>query len=474
LEITEEHDLEKYDRWARVSTDYQGELPQGLVTLRRVWLRPWTYNRFKKNDPETYEYLKAVYPEGAKVTLINDKIAKCEPEILDDHWTFTQSPLSSHIHAEPIGAPLAPIQELRNELVVLKLQTIEYGIPETFADPSIFDFEKYEEHKASPGAIYPVKQANAGQPLESSFVTLKTATYPKEATDFQKELDADGQFVTGAFPSIYGGSMPSASKTAAEYQMSRNQALQRLQTTWKVVSRFWAKMMDKSVRSFVANMTQDERFTVKKGKSYINVYIRQSELKGRVGQAEPEIANTFPLSWMQKRDVLLELMQLNNEFINEALFHPENTGLLSQYMGFKDFYIPGDDDRTKQLLEIQALLETEPMEIPPAAPTMENPEPQPILQSTIPVDPEMDKHQIEYETCTAWMVSEVGLDAKETNPAGYANVRAHASEHLYFWQMQQQAEMEAEAQQENANGSKGSKKDGDGSEQKAFSKSGKE
>lgn len=473
IDVSTEIDSEKYERWARSSSDYQGEDIIDLVTLRRVWLRSWTFCRFKKDKPEVYDWLMANVPDGCKITLVNDKVARVESEDLDEHWTFTQNPLASHIHAEPLGAPLIPIQEMRNELVVLKLQTVEYGIPETFADPQVLDFATYNKHEAGPGSIIPAK-APAGGTLDSGFATLKTATFPKEANDFQQSLDSDGQFVTGAFPSIYGGSMPSASKTAAEYQMSRNQALQRLQTTWKLLSHFWAKVMDKSVRSFVSHMTQDERFTEKQGKSYINVYIRQNEMQGRVGTAEPELAQTFPMSWMQKKDLLVQMMQLNNEYINQALFHPQNTGLLAEYLGFRDFYIPGDDARTKQLLEIQDLLNNEPIENPEAMATQENPDlppmegqaaPQPFIP-TVQVDPEIDDHQVEFDTCVAWMNSEIGLDAKETNPAGFMNVRMHALQHLQFVQMmqQQQAEAEAEMEQQNKKNKDGGNKNPEGLE----------
>lgn len=476
LEVTEEYDLERYDRWARTSTDYNGELPQGLVTLRRIWLRPWTFNAFKKNQPEVYEYLRANFPSGAKVTFVNEKVARIEDENLDDHWTFTKSPLSSHLHAEPLGAPLLPIQDMRNELVVLKLQTIEYGIPETFADPAVLDFDAYNNSETSPGMLFPAK-APAGQSLDSGFTTLQTANFPKEAVEFQKELDADGQFVTGAFPSIYGGSMPSASKTAAEYSMSRNQALQRLQTTWKIVSKFWAEIMDKSVNSFIANLTRDEQFAVKKGGSYINVYIRQAELQGRTGKAEPEIAQTFPMSWMQKKDLLTELMQLNNEYINEALFHPENASLVSQYMGFTDFFIPGEDSRTKQMIEIQKMLLEEPFEpvlemgmgmegmegqeqLPPMNEGGMAPMP-PQPQSSIPIDEMLDNHQAEFDACVAWLTSEIGLDAKETNPPGWMNVRLHAEAHFTVLQAQLAMQEEAEAEESEDNEGESNEEGGD-------------
>jgi hypothetical protein len=455
-EIGEESDLERYDRWARTSTDYAGDTSQGIVTISRVWLRPWTFNRFKKNEKEIYTYLRETFPDGIKISLVNDKIVKATAEKLDDHWTFTESPLSSHIHAEPLGAPLIPIQEMRNELVVLKLQTIEYGIPETFADPAVLDFEAYNKHEAAPGGIYPAKPL-AGQTLDQAFTTLKTATFPKEASEFQQSLDTDGQMLSGAMPSIYGGAMPSASKTAAEYQMSRNQALQRLQTTWKILSYFWAKVMDKSVRSFIDNLTQDEHFTKKQGGGFINVYIRRDEMRGRVGNAEPELAQTFPMSWMQKKDLLIQMMQLNNDYINQALFHPQNTGLLAEYLGLRDFHIPGDDSRTKQLLEIQELLQSEPMEMMPPdpmegeLPPMEQGMMQPTMQSSVQVDELLDEHEVELDTCLTWLRSDIGQEAKISNPAGWMNVRQHAEEHNFYHQQQLMAEQQAMAEEEGKN-----------------------
>ena len=42
----------------------------------------------------------------------------------------------------------------------------------------------------------------------------------------------------------------------------------------------------------------------------------------------------------------------------------------------------------------------------------------------------MDEHAVEFEECKRWANSEAGQSAKMTNPAGFANVRAHAEAHL--------------------------------------------
>jgi AICAR transformylase/IMP cyclohydrolase PurH len=46
------------------------------------------------------------------------------------------------------------------------------------------------------------------------------------------------------------------------------------------------------------------------------------------------------------------------------------------------------------------------------------------------VDLLLDDHAVEFEECKRWANSEAGQSAKMTNPAGFANVRAHAEAHL--------------------------------------------
>jgi hypothetical protein len=46
------------------------------------------------------------------------------------------------------------------------------------------------------------------------------------------------------------------------------------------------------------------------------------------------------------------------------------------------------------------------------------------------VDQLLDDHAVEFEECKRWANSEAGQAARMTNPAGFANVRAHAEAHL--------------------------------------------
>jgi hypothetical protein len=436
--ISESYDSESRQRWARTNRQYRGQEVEGLVTRSRMWLRPWAYNILGLADnAEKIESLKQQFPDGLYVVIINDNlIVEVLNDNLDDHWTATESPFGEHLHGEPSGSQLIPVQDMVNELMNLTLENIEFSIPETFADPAVLDFDTYKNSEARPGMVYPAK-APSGQNLSSGFHEIKTATLSQEVANFANRLDQAGQFVLGTYPTIYGGSLEGGSGTAREYELSRQQALQRLSTSWVIVKSWWAQVMTKAVRSFVKNMQSEaEKMVVPQGSSFINVWIRKADLQGSVANIEPETSENFPISWSQRRDVIMQLMGMKDEHIGSILQHPANAAMIKDIIGLQDMYLPGDDDRNKQLEEISELLAAEPI------PMGVNPETgQEEFQSSVSVDPDIDLHEVEAETCMAWLRSAVGTDARKTNPAGWMNVRSHMMEHQ---QIVQQRMMEAQ------------------------------
>lgn len=404
---------EKYDKWARSNTEYAGDSIAKRVTVRRAWLRPWAFNILDNNDA-LKKALKAKFPKGCCAIFCNDEFAEAYESVLDEHWTLTINPLATHIHAEALGEPVVQIQEMRNELINLMMQSIQYGIPETFADTAVLDFDKYRQVQAKVGQLYPVK-VRQGQNISESFHTLKAATYPEEAQEFLTQLDKDAQFVVGSFPSIYGGQQTGGSKTLGEYEMSRNQALQRLSTIWKMVNLWWTKVIHKAVKSFAANMEADEKMTEKAGFGFVSSWIRMDELKGKVGDVEPEASEQFPISWDQKRSLVYNLLSMNNPQLEGLLLNPTNASFIARILGGDDLVIPGEDDEDLQKQEIADMLHG------------------------IPVDTPMEivDHQVHAATCKAFLVSLEGQDTKKINPAGYAAVLEHFKAHVQALQGQQ-------------------------------------
>src|SRR5215471_2640000 len=420
-----------YETWGRLSPQYQGEYPINTVTVRNCWLRPAAFNVL---DEEDANELKKKYPNGAKVVLINDCFAEACNESLDDCWTLTYNPMSDYIHHDPLGLLLVSIQEITNDLVSLTLQTIEHGIPQTFADPAVLSFDAYRQQESIPGAIYEATP-KTGQAIGNAFYEVKTATLSQEVMPFATNIQSMAQLVSGALPSLFGGALE-GSETASQYSMSRAQALQRLQNVWKMFTIWWKQIFSKVIPMYIEECQEDERDVQRtKDGSFINVFIRKAEMEGKIGKVELEANENLPLTWAQQKDVLMQLLQAQNPEILNILGAPENLPLIREHIGLVDFFIPGEDVVEKTNDDIKQLLNSTPI------PSMDPMSGMPTEVPSVQVDPDYDTPQISFEIIRKWVISEAGRQAKVANPEGYRNVLLYGMEHKQL--MMQQAMQQA-------------------------------
>jgi len=412
-----------YGKWARTSTQYYGEQPTNVCTVRNAWLRPCAFEVLP--DKKDRDYLCKKFPDGVRCVFVNDIYVESENECLDDAWTLTYNPLSDYIHFDPLGLLLTSVQEITNDLTSLILQTIEHGIPQTFASPDTVNFDAYGQMEVSPGALVPTKPGG-GKQLQDAFYTVKTATLSGEVLPFTQQIQEAGQLVSGALPSLFGGSQPGGSKTAAQYSMSRAQAQQRLGTTWKMFNVWWKEIFGKAIPAYIKEIKDDEKFVQKDPSTggFMNVFIRKAELEGKIGSVELESSEELPATWGQKKDVIMQLLQSNNQEVMAAISSPENIPLLAQAIGLEDFEIPGEEDRQKQYEEIRLLLQSGPI------PMGMGPDGQPIEGPSVPIDPDVDNNGIEWDICRRWLVGPVGRQTKIDNRPGYDNVLYHGKAHL--------------------------------------------
>lgn len=413
-------DEERYDRWARNLVGNIGET--NMVTVRQRWLRSWALEEIESEVIR--EDLKKRFPNGVYFVQAGDNFITARDENLDDHWTISTSPTSPHLFAQALGKSLKSIQELTNELVTMTIDNIEHGTPMALVDSEVLNLKKYKESRVAPGAMYPVK-VPPGTNIANFIHETKPSTLSEEVRYFSGELKEFAQFASGAFPSIYGGVASGGSNTAKEYEMSRAQALQRLQISWRVISECWTEMIAKSVKDYLNHLSYDERFVKQHGSmGFINVWIRKSEMTGKIGEVIAETSETFPINSSQKRDTLMTLLDRQNPNVDAAIFHPENVTMVASLVGFPDLYIPGEDDRSKQLNEITLLLTGQPT---PAG--MDPMSGQPSFQPSVMPDMDIDDHAMHMSTIKAFLVSETGQQIKIENPMGYQNCLAHYKAH---------------------------------------------
>ena len=352
-----------WETYTKIPLQYFGEMPQNAANVACLWLRPWQF--FQLGNVDLAKHLMSLYPEGAYAIFVNNELMDIYPENMDDHWTISPNPMGTNLYMRALGENLATIQDIRAELVEIELQTAEYGIPETFADPRVLDFTKYGGSRAKPGMVTQAKPV-PGKTIADGFHTVKSAILSQEIDPLRQHIDNDAQFVSGAYPSVYGGPAQGGSKTAAEYQQSKAQALQRLGTIWKIISTFWADFQSRSAvekANVLKELGMDENFAKREGGGFVNVWIRQASLTGKIGRCEPESADQLPITWAARKDAMMQLMSLNNDAVLQVLAHPRNSGILKDAYGISDLYIPGEDSRLRQLEEFKDLSQGIPIPI---------------------------------------------------------------------------------------------------------------
>jgi len=469
-----------YARVSRLSVEqglpsiHPGDALMNLITFDRTWLRPWAF--YSIEDEKVRGELLTLFPDGCYVAFAGEAYCEARSESMDDHWRVLHALPGDGQNRPSVGDSLVQVQERYNVLSNMQAETYEYGIPPIYADPQVLDFDALANQVAEPAAHFPAR-ARPGQPLAAGFFQPAPARVPPDMVQHQQELIGPvSQFLTGLFPAVFGGNMEDV-KTASGYALARDQALGRLGLVWRRMKQFYADVILLGVDCFRKNRPDDAEIPLLGPDGVFDSRaIRIADLKGNIA-VHPEADETFPRLKSQQRGVLQQLFGINDPVIQRALTEPANLGYIKNVLGLTEMVIPGEDSRNKQLREIQQLLASPPIVVSLRASGVAHVEPQAhaatgsnvgatlgspgangaeasaggaspapttpsvaagadgggthtLVLSSVPVDQLLDDHAVEFEECKRWANSEAGQAAHMTNPAGFANVRAHAEAHL--------------------------------------------
>ncbi len=424
----------QYERLARLAQSQGGPLTEGgdynmnLITFQRTWLRPWAF--YQLEDKKLRDELLALFPDGCYVAFAGDTYCEARSENMDDHWRVLHAlPGDGSTGRPALGDALISVQERFNTLSNIQIETYEYGIPPIYADSEVLDFDALQSTTAEPGAHYPAR-AKPGQSLASGFYQPAPAQIPPDLAMHSANLMGPvAQFLTGAFPALFGGAMANTD-TAAGYSMARDQAMGRIGLVWRRMKFFHSDVMLLAVDCFRKNRPSDVETTLLgAGSAFESKWIRLADLKGNLF-SYPETDEQYPTLWSQQRAVLLQLLGSPDPQLQQILAHPENVALVKRLIGLEEIVIPDEEARTKQFREIAQLVVEQPLLHRDPKTGEET-----ILPSILP-DAFADDHAVELATCKRWFSSDSGQVAKIESPAGYANVRAHALLHQQFLRQQ--------------------------------------
>jgi hypothetical protein len=435
-----------YARVSRLSVEqglpsiHPGDALMNLITFDRTWLRPWAF--YAIEDLEVRGELLALFPDGCYVAFAGDAYCEARNESMDDHWRVLHALPGDGQNRPSVGDSLVQVQERYNVLSNMQAETYEYGIPPIYADPQVLDFDALSNQVAEPAAHFPAR-ARPGQPLSAGFFQPAAAQVPADMLRHQQDLIGPvSQFLTGLFPAIFGGNMEDV-KTASGYALARDQAMGRLGLVWRRTKQFYADVILLAVDCFRKNRPDDAEIPLLGPDGVFDSHvIRIADLKGNIC-VHPEADETFPRLKSQQRGVIQQLFSVNDPVIQKALVEPANLGYIKNVLGLAELVIPGEDSRNKQLREIQQLLLSAPIIVALHSSGAVHIDPAPgdvaaggdgaaasLVLPSVAVDTLLDDHAVEFEECKRWANSEAGQAAHMTNPAGFANVRAHAEAHL--------------------------------------------
>jgi len=249
-------------------------------------------------------------------------------------------------------------------------------------------------------------------------------------------------------------------KTASGYAIARDQAMGRLGLVWRRTKQFYADVLLLAVDCFRKNRPEDVEIPLLGPDGVLDARtIRAVDLKGNIA-VHPEADETFPRLKSQQRGVLQQLFGINDPVLQRALTEPANLGYIKNVLGLAEMVIPGEIHATTVARDsavawrrthyadssgICIRLRTGAACCAPTnknhrrtfdwlgrreqSPVTSHQSPVLVLPS-VAVDQLLDDHAVEFEECKRWANSEAGQSARMTNPAGFANVRAHTEAHL--------------------------------------------
>lgn len=443
---------DQFDRLCRLATlqgtdsMYAGDTYAHLVTVTNCWIRPWAFMLVK--DKAKRAALQERFPRGVRVVFAGNEFMEAFEESMDEKCEVYLPQPGDGQAVAALGEFVIPVQKRVNNKINLAQEAWEKGTPMKFVDSKAVDEQGLKDQLASPETYQTIKNPYPQQPLGNLFHKEDLPQQPQDMMQsIEKEMGPIAQMVACVQPALFGAPMQNA-KTAAVYSQARDQALGSLAITYGPLKTFLANITEKAVNlaeerdADINGMVPDD----KRG-SYAETSVSIDKLKAGRYKCKPNVDDGgIPESPSAQKAGLMQMIQFmgQNPQFQAILQHPDNQYFLKQNSGLKGFEIPGSDSRNKQLREIEEMKDGEvqmptPQDIQKIAQhetmmqaaggTSANPKPEDLMQSSVPVDPEVDDHPFEFAECKRWLNSDEGQQAKLYQPKWYQNVRQHMIEH---------------------------------------------
>lgn len=448
-----------YERTARISV-MQGvgfksagsDTYANLVTIQRTWLRPSCFLS-DKVEVDLVEQLDTLFPNGCYVESANGVYIGSRNANMDDEWTVENIMEGDGAYRNAKGTCLLSVQERANDIINVTQDVYEKTQPGSHWDDKLFDVDAMNRQRSMPGARYGVNvdELTPGDSLTAHVFYEPAASVSADMLTYLKSLISEvPEFLTGISSILFGGDEGGDSSGRA-LSIQQAAAMGRIGLPFRVMKRFYARMMEQAVRCASRNRTSDLRVGLPDDMGKVeSIKVRIEALNGNV-RCYPDTDENYPESFSAKRNTYMKLMEEGNSdpVMHAILSNPRNQVLAKKYIGLTDLVLPDADSWDKQEAEISILLVEPPtvgqLNVP--NPVTMQPETLEVPQSSLPIDVDYDNHEAEFLTVVLFCNSAKGQEAKKANQMGFENVRLHGLLHRaeLVKKMQQEAMAQAAA-----------------------------
>ena len=394
-----------------------------LWRFTRYWLATETYpvitqTADKGQSERDYQQLKADYPNGLKVTLVNGHVVQMENEWLGEVWAACKPTVGEYLYPPALGDNYIRANRLVDDMANIMAQTAERAMPMTVFDPQVFDIKAMKKHAATPAEFVPALPS-LGSRLRDSMWNTPTVELKDTVPQAMDAFLNAAREITGITAPLFGGDQ--GSQTLGEAELKRNQALMPHNTTWTFIRQFVSRAVENAVIQFAKYSGGQLSFKPSPSLPAEQVMIENIAdlLKGGW---HVECDEAIPLTWGQRRAQYWQMIDKGPEFWGMVgISNPDNLSATMAALGNDDITVPGVDGRAKANKTISMLMQQEPIQQPDMYGM-------PQLMPSIPADEFEDNHELMVQVVKEWAQKQ-GFDMRQTNPAGYANVIAWGRAH---------------------------------------------
>lgn len=445
-----------YTRLARVSIN-MGMRPSNMTndaqTYNATEVLTWTRPDFFQvaETDELKSWLLDTFPKGCMVAMAGKCVVEARNESMDDHWTLFHGRPGDGMHRPSLGYPLVPLQEKLNDCMDLVHESFMHLIPRIWIDPRI-DVDGVEKTERRPGQYMKAPKAAEGKTVSEFFFAEPQLQLAEGLLVYIEKLFGEfAQFLCGAFPALFGGDTKT-NDTASGISQQRDQALGRIGLTWRNIKAGYARTMRQAVEGVGEYHIGKFAGEIDAGEGRKeHLEIDPNDLKGNV-KCFPDTDENFPESWVAQRAVWNSLLAMaaTNPVIAKMVSLPKNLLAMKDKIGTPEIVVPEAASEKKQLIEMKALLDAEPMPnpnfqqaqmviqhmqqtgAPPEVMQLAQQKIQgiPPMLSSVPIDPQLDEHAFEASAIRTFATSDEGMKAKVEKPKGWMNLKLHYTEHI--------------------------------------------